>query len=157
MLQYEVEKRINPIQLAYAVHSKMRDLKHEEQNSDMSRINQNSRMTMSAKVSQQNPNQPQVLAQKMIPPNVIPPGYIIGDPKVIQGSSQNAFNQPVLVSSNNSYPMMPPFNPPNNLPPYTITSPPQYPQNYPSSLPNQNMNAFKQNVSAQSVKNIGFP
>lgn len=134
----------------------MRDLKNEEHNNEMSRINQNSRMTMSAKIPQSNPNQP--LAQKMIPPNVVPPPYMMGDPKVIQGASQNAFNQPVLVSSN-PYNMMPPFNaPPSGLPSYTITSPPQYPQNYPPpSFSNQNINAFKQNVPTQSAKNMNFP
>lgn len=117
----------------------------------MSRINQqNSRMTMSAKIPP-NPNQPQVLNPKIIPPNVGHPAYLMGDPKVIQAGSQNAFNQPVIVASNMPYhPGITSLNAPPvySMPSPHMINPQQFPQGFPTSHPQSgpNTNNYPQNL-----------
>ena len=78
MLQYEVEKRIPPLELSYAIHSTLSNYKVETKNVQPP-VN---RMTMSGKV----PPNPNYMVQTRLPNGQVimglPPGLVEGGPNI---------------------------------------------------------------------------
>ena len=116
MLQYEVDKRIAPIDLAYAVHSKIMEVRTDEVN-EMSRVNQFSSLAMSK--SPQIPPQALHGSERILPQNR-PGSYtqppIQMAPQQFMVSSNPKISQPNVINPN--VPQQTYYNLSSNLAPY---------------------------------------